>query len=121
MKRNRFRSELRYPRRLLDQPADQPRTYVEGVKVVALVEVHAKQALRHQCVVGDVTVTTVIRAERVCRAPLIIERRDDAFDPAAVALEDLLRGVPLGRSSEGVAARRAHEAPGGAVEQRRGG
>ncbi len=97
--------------------SDQLRDQVLGdrvrVQMVADGGVDPYQRMGHQSVVGDVAVALVVRGEGAGGAPLVaVPGADDAVDPAAVPLGDLLGAVALDRTAEGVADRRADQGAG---------
>lgn len=87
-----------------------------GVEVVADPVVDPDQGVGHQGVVGDVAVALVVRGDGAGGAPgVAVPGADDAVDAAGVTFEDLLGGVALDGTAEGVAHRRAHEGSGDPV------
>ncbi|BCK71917.1 hypothetical protein Srufu_058700 [Streptomyces libani subsp. rufus] len=65
-------------------------------------------------------VALVVRRERAGGAPVVVERADDALDPAAVPLHDLLRCPALHRPAERIADGGADQRAGRPVLQGRG-
>ena len=112
LQEQRLGLQLGDPAPLVDQQRDEVLGDGVGVEVVAHRRVHVDQGVGHQRVVGDVAVALVVRGDRPGVAPVLVERRDDARDVAAVARLDLVGRVALGGAAEGVA-------DGGAGEARR--
>ncbi|CAK7285447.1 hypothetical protein SGPA1_31320 [Streptomyces misionensis JCM 4497] len=89
-----------------------------GVEVVADPVVDPDQRVGHQGVVGDVAVALVVRRQGAGGAPgVAVPGADDAAHPAAVPFGDLLGGVPLDGSAEGVTDGGADEGAGDPLVQ----
>ncbi len=103
-------AELRDPGRLVHDLREHQQLDVVRIQVVALDVVGVNEHPRHQRVVRDVTVAFVERRERLLDPPRPPDRFDDAVDPAAEVVRDLVRLPALRRSTESVTDRGAGQA-----------
>src|SRR5439155_24812435 len=95
----------------------QPGLDVVRVEVIALRRVHLDEDTRHQRVVGDVPVALPEGRERLDQVALVPDRLDDALDPAAEVIVDLVRLPAFCRAAERIADRGTGEAADGAAFQ----
>ncbi|MNW50572.1 hypothetical protein D3C74_280250 [compost metagenome] len=97
------RLELGDPARLADHERDQVLGHRVRVEVRAALGVDLDERLRHEGVVRDVPVALVVRRDGAGVLPVGVVRPDDARDPPAVPLLDLLRRPTFRRPAQRVA------------------
>ena len=108
-------AELGDPRLLVDDERHHEPLDVVGLEVVALLGVRSDEHAGHQRVVRDVAVALVERRERLLDPAGPPDRLDDALDPAAEVVVDLVRLPALRRPAERVADRRGGQAADGTI------